>query len=679
MSERRVLLAVVLAGAAAAVLAGVKAPAVGWIGALVGFGLAPGIALTRWLTPAERGAARMARAVFLSTVVSGAAATALLWAGLAPGPAGALVLAVAYVAALLALVRERAPEAAADGWDGRLLAWLVVLAAVVAAVPLLRPGGGLWSDAWFHSAVVFEIFTRGAPPGDPYFAGLPLHYVWLFQALVAVWYRTAGVAPWALAGVLNALWIVSLAGAAYAVSRRAGRTGREAFFAAVFVPLGLDALFYLWIPLKFVLAMVGVTRGWAEIHRALSLSPFTFDQVWHFTSTYGTPPAFFSKFLVMNAFGGAAAALTWTLEGVMGEVSGRARRGLFLALSVFGVWVWQPGAGLALALGGLLAGLWLLARPETATRGAVARAAVAAAAGTAAAAPLLITTVGRARVGFPLGVSPEILPILIASTAALLFGLSALPRLDTEPGPRALRTLGFGLMIASLVILLPTVNSADKLSFTFYLVPAVAAGWVLAGICGRLAARGRRPAAWALMLAILLPVNGLYVAVVLAGRDAGARKGDPKLTDWLGAHTPADAVLIDTPERMDLLVRVPRRLYYGRDTYALQWGYDAAEMSRRRRVRDVLVGEPGPGGTAIPAPPDSTLRATALANLRRFAATGIGPVYVVWRDADHPGVAPASSFMARHPEAFEPVYADSGARVYRFTESRARPPSPPPR
>ncbi len=348
-------------------------------------------------------------------------------------------------------------------------------------------------------------------------------------------------------------------------------------------------------------------------------------------------------------------------------------------MAAFGVWVWQPGAGLALVLGGELAGLWLLARPGTVSRGALGRTALAVAAGTAAAAPLLMTTVGRAEGGFPLGISSEMIPILIASTAALLFGLPALLHIVVEPGARALRVLTFALMIASVVIVLPAVNSADKLSFTFYLGLAVAAGWTLAGIWARLVARGRRVAAWTLTLAVLLPVNGLYLAVQLAGPEASDSRGDDReLTGWLRDHTPPDAVLIDTPERVELLVLVRRRLYYGRDTYAVQWGYDAADMARRRQVRDVLVGVPGPGGTALPAPGGAEREEAALKDLRAFAESGVGPVFVIWRGADHPGVAAAASVMARRPEAFEPVYTAGGDRVYRLTGSKAPPPSPRP-
>ena len=185
---------------------------------------------------------------------------------------------------------------------------------------MLRPWLRWRSDAWFHTAVALEIGQRGVPPGDPYFAGLRLQYLWLYHALLAVWSRAAGVRAWDLGGALDALWLVSLGGAAYALSRRVGRPAREAFFAAVFVPLGMGALFYAWFPIKLARALVGETAGWAEVQRVFSLRPFTLEHVFEFTSFLRSPPALLNKYLVMTALGGSITALLWLAEAVIGCV-----------------------------------------------------------------------------------------------------------------------------------------------------------------------------------------------------------------------------------------------------------------------------------------------------------------------------------------------------------------------
>ncbi len=657
--------------------AGPAGSVLAWTAAALGFTLAPGLALARVLAPEDSGPVRIARAATLGPLAAALAALALLFAGLSPASAGTLTVAAGFAAALaarLASVRRPRRKDTPGGGDRRLGWWLVFLAAVVLLPHALRPWVRMRSDAWFHTAVVQEILARGLPPGDPYFAGLPLNYPWFYHAYLTAWSRFASVPAWDLAGVLNAVWLVSLAGAAYAFSRRLGRRPAEARFAAVFVPLGLSALFYLWFPLKLVRALVGHTAGWAEIARTFGLSPFTYDRVGHFQSFLGSWNPLLDKFWVMSAVGGGLAAALWLLEGAAALVAGagagaprRSREAVFTAVAAFAVWFWSPPLALGVLLGLALAGLGLLLAPGPVGRGPVLLAGAAAGAGTVLAAPLLAATVTRAQAPFPLGFFPAAVPILIASVAALIFGVPGLLAGPAGPGRRLARALALGLGAAALVVVLPGANTVDKMSPVFYLVPAVAGGWTLSRMWDRWRARGRGAAAWALVLALFLPVNGLYLAALLfqpapppPGAEARA------LDDWLRTHTPPDAVVLDTPERTGVLVRVPRRQYFARETYARQWGYDPAEIAAREEVRRALEGVPAAGGRADWSPPDSVRTARALEVLDDFAAGGTGPLYVVWREADHPGVGPGATVMARDPARFRVVYAEPGVRVYRY-------------
>ena len=382
-----------------------------WLGAAVGLGYAPGFAVSRALGGGERAWLVISRALFVGPLVSGAAACVLLAFGLSVPVAARVCLAAAYGAASLALLRGCGTSTPTPRWERRLIVWLVVLAALALLPHALRPWVRMRSDAVFHTAVVFEIAARGVPPGDPYFAGISLNYVWFYHAMLAVWAEAAGVAAWDLGGLLNAFWLVSLGGAVYALSRGAGRPGREAFFAALFVPLGLNAFFFLGFGVKFARAFMGETAGWAELRRLFSLRPFTFDQVLAVTSLYGSPPAFLNKYLVMTAFGGAVTSLAWLGEGLVGwarsssmpsRAAGEpARHFVGVALAAFGMWVWNPGVGGACALGLLLAGAALLLRPGAVPRRLLVMGATAFAGGSALAAPLLLRTVGRAEAPFP--------------------------------------------------------------------------------------------------------------------------------------------------------------------------------------------------------------------------------------------------------------------------------------
>jgi len=189
------VLAVLAVGMAAGILHRVIAvPLLGLAGAAVGLGLAPGYALAGWLAPGEREWVRVCRGLFLSPLVTGAAGVGFLAAGLTPGTAAVLVAGVSLAAAIL--VALRAPRVRPPRWERRLLVWLLVLAALVLVPHALREWVRYRSDAWFHTAVAYEIMARGIPPDDPYFAGIPLNYPWFFHVIVVLWTSLAGARPW---------------------------------------------------------------------------------------------------------------------------------------------------------------------------------------------------------------------------------------------------------------------------------------------------------------------------------------------------------------------------------------------------------------------------------------------------------------------------------------------------
>ncbi len=680
--RRGTLWAAPLAVGAVAWLAGAAfdATPLRWLGAAVGLGFAPGFAVSRLLGGVERGWLVISRSLFIGPLVSGAAATVLLVLGLTVPTAALLCLAAGYGAAFLALLRGQSPAGPSPRWERRLIVWLVVLAALALLPHALRSWVRMRSDAVFHTAVVFEIASRGVPPGDPYFAGLSLSYIWFYHAMLAVWAEAAGVLAWDLGGLLNAFWLVSLGGAVYALSRRAGRPGREAFFAALFVPLGLNAFFFLGFGVKLARSLVGETAGWGELRRLFSLRPFTFDQMLAFTSIYGSPPAFLNKYLVMTGLGGAITSLAWLGEGLVGwarsssrppRASGEtARRFAGVSLAAFGAWVWNPGVAGAGALGLLPAGALLLAWPGAVRRRVVVMGASAFACGSALAAPLLLQTVGRAEASLPIGWSPAWAGILIASAAALVLGLPALRRLPARAGARAFRALALGMMVAALWTVLPPPNSGDKMPFVFYLFLAVAAGWTLARWWTALRARGRSAWAWTILIALCVPISALYLAVYLFEKAPAPSSRDARsLYAWMAERTPPDAVFVDSQERADVLALVPRRQYWGREPYAHQRGYPSAEMNRRRDVRDALVGVCVDSRYPRPAiaPVDTTATLDAL---DAFAAENVGPLYVLWRTSDHGSARAGTSFMGRRADRFEIVWWNPEATVFRFLPAR---------
>jgi hypothetical protein len=238
--------------------------------------------------------------------------------------------------------------------------------------------------------------------------------------------------------------------------------------------------------------------------------------------------------------------------------------------------------------------------------------------------------------------------------AALCFGWPALRRAPRTPALHAFRVLALAFMAAALAIRLPGPNTADKMPFVFYILPAVAAGWGWASWVSR----GRPRLRLAISLAALLPVNLLYVAwYAFSPADPPPDIEAMRLRAWLRENAPPSAVVLDSGDRDEVVVWVPRRQYWGRESYARQWGYDPREMDERRRVRDVLLSRPRAAAFEVER---------AVIALDAFARNLEAPVFVIWRPADHGGAGDAESVLFRRPDRFRLVWYGDDAAVYRF-------------
>ncbi|MDH3197904.1 MAG: hypothetical protein OEO21_06660, partial [Candidatus Krumholzibacteria bacterium] len=179
----------ILVGAAAAAgiagaLAGAPALApAAWLALMV----APGYALLRFADPAPRPLALLAVAFALSPGLTAALASLALLGGVEAHGVAVGSCAGWGAAALAASALTRAHRA---GLAARKAAWLaglvLLLCALTAALPLSELWWRIRSDAWFHRAVVYQIEDFGLPVEDPYFAGIPLQYMWFYHVLVLV-------------------------------------------------------------------------------------------------------------------------------------------------------------------------------------------------------------------------------------------------------------------------------------------------------------------------------------------------------------------------------------------------------------------------------------------------------------------------------------------------------------
>jgi hypothetical protein len=557
-------------------------------------------------------------------------------------------------------VKPPSPDRPHDGDTRRAFPVALGLAVITLLPAILHPWIRTRADSWFHAAVIAEIERAGVPPQDPYFAGLDLQYMWFFHALLAAIRKVLAVDPFVLMTIVNGVALVVLvmasANLAAWLARRTGdEPRRAATTAAVVVPLGLGVLFWLFLPIRALQALAGRSGGADRLAEAFRWRPLDIGTVRAFLSDFGSVPFFLNKFLVGTAYGLALAAFVVYL-GAVARYAERPRLGPLLVAvpALFLALMFHPVVGFTTVAVSGLTGVVMLAlgprRGGLPFRAVLAwGAAVVVALG--AALPYLVAVTS----GKPGG---QLVPIhfdwvnvaglLIGCAFVLIAAAGPARRLwaDATPAGRLVVAWIAATLAFASVIRLPGPNTTDKFTYLLYLPVAILAAVALSrawrGAAGVLAA-----------LALLGPANLLAYASYFGEPDYSGRPAEVvEAYDWLRTNTPRDAVVLDSRDRCDVLVSVPRRQYWGRQAYAEQWGYDEAEMARRRTLRDRLVG---PAGIA-----DADGAPIDLAPLVALGA----PVYVIVR-AEDVGAAAFAGWGDAHPD-FDLVKDSAGVRLYRM-------------
>ena len=97
-------------------------------------------------------------------------------------------------------------------------------------------------------------------------------------------------------------------------------------------------------------------------------------------------------------------------------------------------------------------------------------------------------------------------------------------------------------------------------------------------------------------------------------------------------------------------MRAARRLYFGRASYAEQWGYDPTEIRTRQVTLALLYADQADLDTLLVIPP-----------LRRLSA----PIYAIVRAEDFTS-AGAFHKLDRAPASFERVFERPTLSIYRL-------------
>ncbi|HEX6789762.1 MAG TPA: hypothetical protein VF247_00500 [Candidatus Krumholzibacteria bacterium] len=97
-----------------------------------------------------------------------------------------------------------------------------------------------------------------------------------------------------------------------------------------------------------------------------------------------------------------------------------------------------------------------------------------------------------------------------------------------------------------------------------------------------------------LVLSAALPLPALYYHHAARDRSEIAISDEERgVYQWIAKGTARDAVFIEEGDMVRVPVLGNRDLYWGTETYARQFGYDAAEIAARRELRDRVFSESG--------------------------------------------------------------------------------------
>jgi len=471
-----------------------------------------------------------------------------------------------------------------------------LLVVLTAYLPMTREWWRIRSDAWFHAAVISQISDYGIPPEDPYFAGMPLQYMWFYHVLVLVLSRGAELDPFRVMALVNIQALLALGVAGWQLCGVFRRTFAHRLGAVSVLLLGFNGAFWLFLPVKMVKAMMGDVRGFDEIKRTYALFPLDYARALDFTNIYYNQEFFLDKFMVATAFGlslafmvagwyGAAAylqrrraaPLVLLAGSLLGMLGFHSLVGFVMLVGIFGgailAWLFRDRAApfpvrQVLVLLGVSLGVFLASGPYL----------------------YQVMHLKEKEQVFPLSVSLRKTGGIFISCAFAL-ALVLLRRPLFREKSLAARFFLFGALsvaVFCLVIMLPGPNTYDKLGYLVFLPLATLGGIALADLWpGRGGGARRRVIAWT--FACMVPVNAIaFIGCFLTADTVEVTPPEARLSVWLRENTSRDALIVDDNDRVVFLVTVPRRYLWGCLAYAEQWGYPRLEMSRRLHMRRAL-------------------------------------------------------------------------------------------
>ncbi|NIO29114.1 MAG: hypothetical protein GTO29_11245 [Candidatus Latescibacteria bacterium] len=626
----------------------------------------PGAALYLLLEKHLRPVELALSATVLSPVLAGSGAVIALAFGLS-ARAALIVLALASItisAVSLARNVSLQDRREIDGRQAVTLAGIIFLFCVlIGYLPLSNEWWRIRSDAWFHTAVVAQIADYGVPPEDPYFYGLTLQYMWFFHALVLLLSQAIHVSAFTVMPLLNIQAIIGFSLSTLLISLLFKKHFKYGTLSMITGVLGLNAFFWVFLPIKLGRAFTGEIRGMAEVSRVLSLSPLNIKTVREFVRIHQNQEFFLDKFIVSTALSTGLCLMAAAWYGVTSSLSQkRTSMIVFAFLASVGMMAFHTIVGfvtIAGLLGGLILFQWKGFGTESADRRQALKLILVLLAGLIVLSPYLYVVLHgkESEQLLPFGISfVKIASIVISCALGFFLAAFQLKRLLAERTPEArfLLLATLSIVVVCLAIKLPALNAYDKFPFFIYFPLGVVGGWTLAELPLRSATRVRRGAVMALVLIVLfLPLNLIQMLGYFAQPvEEVVTPWEQQIAAWVRDNTSRDAVFIDSNDRVFLVAAGPRRYYWGTKQFASQWGYDKDEMTRRRRLRDNLYS-------------DEPLTDETLHQLGGIDEE----VYVIARDDEGTG---GFEKLSRYPDLFQQLHSAGPITVLRVERARCR-------
>jgi hypothetical protein len=511
------------------------------------------------------------------------------------------------------------------------------------------------SDGWFHAAVTLQIVQRGAPPEDPYFAGLRLLYFWGAHAWAAGWLALAprlSVYTPLVAFNLAAAFAVVLSVAA--IARRLGAGAGGTALATALATLGYTPFGWVFVIAR---AMLGEVRGWPELVRTAGsgADPLLFTLAYR--QLHGSMAFFGDKYLVLTQFslGLALFALAVLALAELATAPGPRPAIAFGALAASALFVHTVvGYAVVMVAGFVWAACALGAlRGDAPARRALVPLALATAAAVLALAPYLLEITLGKRGQFHAGISRA--SFVTLASGGLFFvlpgfaGLAARARRSGEAG--LLLAVSGLLVVLALTLRLPENNQSKFFNLAFLVLAAPAAlAWI--GLARRTGPAARRALA-AFMLAGAVPTVALAIWGFASERGQTAQGWTPpspamvEAMAWVRAHTPADAAFCDLGGGRELLTLAGRSVVWGGFYGERNWGYAPEAILDRRELAGALCRgrDPRSGGARL------------LAGLRREV--------IVMTRANAPDSLSDHGAVAARPGRFEPLWHNAEVGLWR--------------